>query len=232
VRLFKDGKRKRRLSDQEYPLLGAALRKAGATTEIWPPAVAAAQFLALTGWRPSEVLNLRKGEFDLSLQTAWLPDSKTDKTIRPLSRAACDVLRKALKHSGDELVFPASRGNGDVVMRGFKRPLRRMGKLGGLPADVTPNVLRHSFASVGADLQFSDPVIGLIIGHKKPGATVTSSVYARAADPVLIASADAIANRVAALMAGNVTVVPLPQRAQRRLVKNIFQRPPKITQCG
>ena len=48
---FADGKRERRLSDDEYKMLGDALRLADAK-RIWPAAIAAARFtLALTGWR-------------------------------------------------------------------------------------------------------------------------------------------------------------------------------------
>lgn len=57
---FADGKRERRLSDDEYKALGAALRTGEA--DIWPPAIGAARFLALTGWRRGEVLSLRWAE--------------------------------------------------------------------------------------------------------------------------------------------------------------------------
>ena len=84
--------------------------------------------------------------------------------MRPLSHAACDVLRN-LSRSGD-LVFPATRGTGDVVMSGFKKLWKRIAKLGGLPPDVTPHVLRHSFASLAADLGYSEPVIAALVGTK------------------------------------------------------------------
>ena len=45
-----DGSRKRRLTDDEYKVLGNALCEAEAAN-IWPAAIAAARFLALTGWR-------------------------------------------------------------------------------------------------------------------------------------------------------------------------------------
>jgi integrase len=198
VQQFEDGENSMRLKDAEYLAFGKALREAEATADIWPPAIAAARFLALTGWRPGEVLALRDDEFDLDRRTAWLPDSKTGKSMRPLSRAACDVLRSATCMGRGNLVFPASRGDGDVVMTGFKRMLGKMLKIGKLSPDITPNVIgRHSFSSIGADLQYSDLTIGTIIGHKKK--TVTS-IYARAADPVLLAAADDIANRVLELM--------------------------------
>jgi hypothetical protein len=50
VMRFADGRRGRRLQDEEYAALGEALRKADAAG-MWPPAVAATRFLALTGWR-------------------------------------------------------------------------------------------------------------------------------------------------------------------------------------
>jgi len=35
--------------------------------------------------------------------------------------------------------------------------------LGGLPGDITPHVLRHSFASLAADLGYSEPTISALI---------------------------------------------------------------------
>ena len=63
VRLFADRKRERRLSDEEYKTLGEALRTV--PENIWPAAIAAARFIALTGWRRAEVLGLRWSELDL-----------------------------------------------------------------------------------------------------------------------------------------------------------------------
>ena len=202
---FADQKRERRLSDDEYAALGGALRQAEGA--IWPPAVACLRFLALTGWRSGEALGLRWGDVDLARRTATLADTKTGRSMRPLSHAACDLLR-ALPRIGDgALVFPASRGDGR--MTGFPRLFARIAMLGGLPADVTPHVLRHSFASLAADLGYSEPTIGALIGHK--GASITSR-YVHSADAVLLAAADAVARRTADLLgdaAPAVEVVPL-----------------------
>jgi integrase len=189
---FADGKRERRLSDDECKALGDALRK-GEDAGVWPAALAAARFLALTGWRSGEALGLRRAEIDLARRTATLADTKTGKSIRPLSRAACDVLR-GLSQTG-ELVFAASRGDGR--MTGFPKLWARIAKLGSLPADVTPHVLRHSFASLASDLGYSEPTIAALVGHK--GRTITSR-YVHSADAVLLAAADAVADRTAELM--------------------------------
>jgi integrase len=206
---FADGRRERRLSDDEYRALGEALAKATAGG-IWPAAVAAAHFLALTGWRSGEVLGLQWGEVDLARRTAILPDTKTGRSLRPLSSAACNVLRSLT--TGEGLVFPATRGDGPML--GFPKLWARIAELGGMPDDVTPHTLRHSFASMAADLGYSEPTIGALIGHK--GQSITSR-YMHAADAVLLAAADTVADRTAELMglqrATNV-VVELRQLAR------------------
>jgi len=192
-----DGRRERRLTDSEYGALGAALRAANAAS-VWPAAVAATRFIALSGWRSGEVLALRWSEIDLGRRTANLADTKTGRSIRPLSRAACGVLRdlaQSSNHPGDALVFPATRGDGRMI--GFRKLWDRIAKIGKLAPDLTPHTLRHSFASLAGDIGYSEPVIAALIGHK--GHTITSR-YVHSADAILLAAADAVANRTAELM--------------------------------
>jgi integrase len=193
---FADGRRDRRLSDDEYEALGKALRLA--VEKMWPAAVAAARFLALTGWRSGEVLGLRWEEVDLRRRTALLKDTKTGRSVRPLSNGACDILRTLTR--GGVLVFPATRGDGR--MSGFPKFCARIARNGGLPADVTPHVLRHSFASLAGDLGYSEPTIAALVGHK--GHTITSR-YIHAADAVLLAAADTVAGKTAELMGEPIT---------------------------
>ncbi len=214
-----DGRRERRLSDAEYARLGAALRAAarphvplGVTRNrtpaaMWPAAIGAAWFLVLTGWRSGEALGLRWADVDLARRTATLADTKTGRSMRPLSRAACDVLRALGRSADTSLVFPPTRGDGR--MSGFRKLWDRIVKLGELPGDVTPHVLRHSFASLAADMGYSEPSIAALVGHV--GHSITSR-YIHSADAVLLAAADAVANETAARM-GEATptaeVVPL-----------------------
>ena len=95
-----------------------------------------------------------------------------------------------------ELAFPASVG-ADKPMRGFHKVWLRVAKRAALAADVTPHVLRHSFASIAADLGFSELTIAALIGHKKGSVT---SKYAHHADAVLLQAADAASDRIAELM--------------------------------
>ncbi len=52
-------------------------------------AVAAARYLVLTGWRSGEALGLRWADVDLVRRTATLAGTKTGRSVRPLSNAAC-----------------------------------------------------------------------------------------------------------------------------------------------
>ena len=145
-----------------------------------------------TGWRRGEVLGLRWSEVDLPRRTARLADTKSGASLRPLSELACIVIqsqpRSAISCSP---VDPARR----IV--GYRKMWLRIAKLGDLPADITPHVLRHSFASLAADLGYNEPTIACLIGHKTHSVT---SRYVHSADAVLLAAADAVANATMKLM--------------------------------
>lgn len=98
-------------------------------------------------------------------------------------------------------------------MSGFPKLFDRIAKMGDLPEDITPHVLRHSFASVAAELGYSDAAIAGLLGHQ--GGTITRR-YIHTADAVQLQAADAVARAVQSLM-GIATpageVVPLtPKR--------------------
>jgi integrase len=202
-----DGKRQRRLSDGEYAALGAALRQAEAE-HVWPAAVAAARLLALTGWRSGEALGLRWADVDLARRTAVLADTKTGRSVRPLSHAACGVLRSLGRGADASLVFPPTRGKG--TMTGFRKLWDRIARFRDLPADMTPHGLRHSFASLAGDMGYSEPTIAALVGHQRH--TITSR-YVHPDDGVLLAAANAIANETARRMGDSpneAVIGPMP----------------------
>ena len=196
--------RQRCMTEAEYRALGEALRTM--PEAIWPAGVAATRFLALTGWRRGEMLAVKWSEIDLVIRTARLADTKTGASLRPLSHAACNVLRSIPRLGA--LVFPASVGT-DKPMRGFHKIWLRIAAEARLPADVTPHVLRHTFASLASDLGYSEPTIAALIGHK--GQSMTSR-YVHSADAVLLAAADKVADCVSKSLGesrGEGSVIPI-----------------------
>ena len=184
-----DHRRDRRLSDGEYQTLAKALRKA-APSDTWPYVPAAIRFLALTGWRAGEMLGLRWEHVDAARRTAFLPMTKSGRSVRPLSNAAMDILTGLPRIADGEHVFPSGRGG---MMTGWRRPWDRIIKEAGLPSDVTPHVLRHTFASVAHDEGLSDLAIAGLLGHAVHSVT---SRYVHGADAVLLAAADRVADAV------------------------------------
>ncbi len=185
-----DGKRERRLSPEEYARLGAALREA---PKSLASAVAASRFVAVTGWRRAEVTGLTWASVDAATRTATLHNTKTGRSIRPLSRAALEIL-KGRSRDG-ELVFP-SAADAKKPMAGYHKMWLRLAKMAALPADVTPHVLRHSFASEAFGLGLSELTIAFLLGHRKSS---TTQGYIHA-DATLLRAADQVADHIAGLM--------------------------------
>src|SRR5262245_43159286 len=121
---------------------------------------AATKFLALTGWRSGEALTLRRADVDFGRRTAILGDSKSGRSIRPLSHRAIEVL-KNVRTTGDLFfVAPTGRKYDSAYFTNLFRAL-----VGDMADDVTPHVLRHSFASLANDLGFTDATVGAMLGH-------------------------------------------------------------------
>jgi integrase len=64
-------------------------------------------------------------------------------------------------------------------------------------SDVTPHVLRHSFASIANDLAFTEVTIAALVGHAKGSVT---SKYIHTLDTALIMAADTISGYIQGLL--------------------------------
>src|SRR5271170_7364142 len=93
---------------------------------------------------------------------------------------------------------PGRLGDGHFV--GVVRVLERVCAKAGLK-DVTPHVLRHTFASVAGDLGFSELTIAGLLGHSARGVT---QGYVHL-DAALIVAADRVSARIAELLDGDAT---------------------------
>ena len=204
-----DGKRDRVLSPDEYRRLGRALddlERRGANRV----AVRAYRVLALTGCRRGEVYGLKKSEVDAHNQCLRLGDTKAGRQVRAISRGAMDLLTLPPFSESSEYVFPAVRGGGNLTDTKVFLHARETAGL----ERVSLHTLRHSFASVALELEYSEMTIAGLLGHRLH--TVTSR-YAHHVDRALVAAADRISAVIASRMAGEMEtggqVVPLSGRA-------------------
>lgn len=195
LRKPKDNVRQRRLSEAEYRTLGEMLRKA-AEEEKYAMTVDIIRQIALTGCRRSEMIGLKWTEADTEASCLRLEDSKEGESIRPIGVPVVEYLEQ--RHTGDvgSYVFPG-RGE-DNAFGSFPNHWEQLFKDSAL-SDVTPHVLRYSFASIANDLGFTEVTIAALVGHAKGSVT---SKYIHTLDTALIMAADTISGYIQGLLDG------------------------------
>lgn len=131
------------------------------------------EVLYATGLRVSELVALRAG--DLNLEEGYLTcTGKGDKErMVPFGHQASEWVRRYIRDGRPELLrkktspwlFVNARDGGPLSRVGFWKILKEYGVKAGLSRDLSPHVLRHSFATHllerGADLR----MIQVMLGH-------------------------------------------------------------------
>jgi integrase len=201
-----DRKQRRFLVLEEIARLGQTMREAQAAGEN-STALAAIRLLLLTGLRRMEALALPRAWVDGRSRCIRFEDTKSGPQLRPIGTAAVSLIEAQGVRDGCPWVFPASHGDGHFV--GLPKVLERLCSKAGLEG-VTVHVLRHTFAAAAAEMGFSELTIAGLLGHTVPGVTAR---YAHVPDSALVAAADRVSTRVAAILEGRAEAEVLPLRA-------------------
>lgn len=127
-----------------------------------PYAIAAIRFLLLTAFRKEEALTLQWAFLSPDLSKATLPRSKTGRSIRPIGKAARELLSTLPRVDGSPYVFPGT--DPSTPLRDINRVWFAVREHAGLQ-DVRLHDLRHSFASAAASGRSSIPILSKILGH-------------------------------------------------------------------
>lgn len=187
--------RDRRLSESEYRTLGDILRQGCRSNQLRIHADIL-RLIALTGCRRGEIVNLKWSAVDLEGSCLRLADSKEGATVRPVGLPVVEYLEKERPHRTGTYVFPGQ--DIDNAVGNFPQSWKKLFKDTPL-WDVTPHVLRHSFASMANDLGFTEITIAALIGHAKGSVT---SKYVHTLDSTLIMAADTVSGYLKALLEG------------------------------
>ena len=129
------------------------------------------ELLYASGLRVSELISLRLGDISFEMAYVRCFGKGSKERVIPLGRYAMDALehyinvcRPLVANSWQtDTLFLNKSGKG-LTRQGFWKLIKKYGQEAGITADITPHVLRHSFAthllSNGADLRAIQEMLG------------------------------------------------------------------------
>ena len=98
-----------------------------------------------------------------------MQDSKEGASTRPVGLPVIELLEPLIPEERTGFVFAGTLEGKPLV--GFPKLWIKLMKDTAL-ADITPHVLRHSFASMANDLGYTETTIAALVGHSR--GTITS----------------------------------------------------------
>ena len=187
VRKYRERKRERFLSREEYRRLGQALAEteadatAGVEGAVSPYAIAALRLLMLTGCRLNEILTLRWDDVDRTAGEFRLRDGKTGTRMVPLTPTAETVLAgiRRVPHNPWIVVGKQPGSHLPTITAEWYRLRARAGL-----DDVRIHDLRHSYASRALAAGESLSMIGKLLGHADIQSTARYAHLARETERV------------------------------------------------
>lgn len=196
IEKFKERKIERYLSAEELARLGKVLADCERVGSESASVIAVLRLLIFTGCRRDEILTLRWQDVDLDKACLRLPDSKTGAKQVFLNSSALEVLANTKRRENNPYVIPGAKRGRHLV--NIEKPWRRIRERADLP-DVRLHDLRHSFASIGAEVGLGLPMIGALLGHKD---AATTQRYAHLASDPLRHANEIVGQLITATMHG------------------------------
>ena len=128
------------------------------------------ELLYATGIRVSELISLKVSDVNLHMEYLTCTDVHKERII-PFGTVAKEALRVYIEQGrpkltkGQKTEWLFTNCSGDAMSRqGFWKLIKNYGKKAGIKAEITPHMLRHSFAahmiSNGADLKSVQEMLG------------------------------------------------------------------------
>ena len=128
------------------------------------------ELLYATGLRVSELVSLQPESLHLDAGYLTCIGKGSKERLVPMGRAAVEWLRRYLASARPALLGPRTsawvfvNARGGLTRVGFWKKLKQYARQAGLPRDLSPHVLRHSFATHllerGADLRSIQTLLG------------------------------------------------------------------------
>ncbi|MDE6023854.1 MAG: site-specific tyrosine recombinase XerD [Lachnospiraceae bacterium] len=126
------------------------------------------ELLYATGMRVSELISLKLEDVNLSMNYILCRDANKERVI-PIENAAKAALENYINNArdgmceGSEYLFTNLKGS-QMTRQGFWKLIKSYAKKAGINKEITPHMIRHSFASHlvtnGADLKAVQEMLG------------------------------------------------------------------------
>jgi len=192
IRRYKETRRDRFLTPEEYREIGRVLDEAEADKSVFPTAIPAIRLLLLTGCRKNEIVTLKWDDVDRTAGELRLSDSKTGWRSVPLTPAVEHVLDGIPRIKGNPWVITGQkRGDHLKNLDAIWLRLRKRADL----KDVRIHDCRHSYASRALALGEGLSMIAALLGHRK---VTTTARYAHLARDTEKASAAKVGGSIGA----------------------------------
>ncbi len=138
--------------------------------------------LAYTGVRVSELCGLKVTDLDVSNRTILVRSGKGDRDrLVVLPQNLLNGILEFVKGKPGEYLFKGN-GGGHITTRSVQRLVKRAALDAGIQKNVTPHVLRHTFATTilrrGGDIRF----IQQLLGHRS---VATTQIYTHVDDAMI-----------------------------------------------
>lgn len=181
---YKEGRRERFLTQDEYRRVGQALRKLEAEGPVSARATAALRLLLLTGCRLGEIQTLRWSDVDRKAGELRLRHSKTGARMVPLTPAVLRVLGEIKRIRRSPWVITGGKPDRHLAeLTSYWHRVREWAEV----EDVRIHDLRHSFASRALALGLPLPMIGRLLGHTDVSSTARYAHLSQEAEKVAVA---------------------------------------------
>ncbi|MBE5960351.1 MAG: site-specific tyrosine recombinase XerD [Lachnospiraceae bacterium] len=147
--------------------INALLATPDGTTEKGIRDKAMLELLYATGMKVSELLDLKQNDLNLKLNYVVVRESAGERLL-PIGKTAKEAISRYLNESGmeeasDSYLF-VNRRKERMTRQGFIKILKQYAKDAGIEKEVTPQIIRNSFAmhllENGADLQSLQELLG------------------------------------------------------------------------
>jgi site-specific recombinase XerD len=133
------------------------------------------------GLRISEAVTLKVAQIDGGKGLLRIMGKGNKERLVPLPQPCLLQLREFWKtHHNPRWLFPNYEGSGPMALKNLRYAFRAAARAAGLPQDLVPHVLRHSYATQLLEQGVELRIVQILLGH---GSLRSTTIYTHLTEP-------------------------------------------------